>query len=106
MPTPVHDHVNWGLIGVCSGQQLTTIYERLDDGRDPEHAELKLLDHQVRSRGSVHSLVAPRDVHRLETIGDQPSYSLHVIGGNLTSSQRNVFEVERWKVVPVTGLRM
>ena len=106
MPTPVHDHVNWGLIGVCGGKQLTTIYERLDDGRDPDRAELKLIDHRVRERGSVHSLVAPRDIHRLETVGDEPSYSLHVIGGNLTRAQRHIFDVETGAVTPVTGQRM
>jgi predicted metal-dependent enzyme (double-stranded beta helix superfamily) len=106
MPTPVHDHVNWGLIGVCGGKQLTTIYERVDDGSDPDHAELELIDHRVRERGSVHSLVAPRDIHRLETVGDEPSYSLHVIGGNLTRSQRHIFDVETGRVTPVTGQRM
>jgi predicted metal-dependent enzyme (double-stranded beta helix superfamily) len=106
MPTPVHDHVNWGLIGVCGGRQLTTIYERIDDGSNPDHAELKLLDHRTRERGDVHRLVAPRDIHRLETVGDEPSYSLHVIGGNLTRSQRHIFDVETGKITPVTGQRM
>ena len=106
MPTPVHDHVNWGLIGVCGGEQLTTIYERTDDGHDPDHAALKLLSHRVRRRGEVHSLVAPRDIHRLETVGEVPSYSLHVIGGNLTRSRRHVFDVETGAVTPVTGQRM
>jgi 3-mercaptopropionate dioxygenase len=27
-PTPVHDHVTWGLIGVYSGTQRTTRYRR------------------------------------------------------------------------------
>jgi predicted metal-dependent enzyme (double-stranded beta helix superfamily) len=106
MPTPVHDHVNWGLIGLCGGKQLTTIYERMDDGSDPNTAELKLLEHRVRERGEVHALVAPRDIHRRETIGDEPSYSLHVIGGNLTRSRRHIFDVETGRVTPVTGQRM
>jgi 3-mercaptopropionate dioxygenase len=106
MPTPTHDHVNWGLIGVCGGKQLTTLYERVDDGKDPEFAQLKLMEHRVRERGEVHSLVAPRDIHRIETVGNEPSYSLHVIGGNLTRSHRNIFDVETCRITPVTGQRM
>src|SRR6476469_3087783 len=34
-PTPVHDHVTWGIIGVYSGEQQTTRYRRLDDGSVP-----------------------------------------------------------------------
>ena len=30
-PTPVHDHVTWGLIGICGGEQRTTRYARVDD---------------------------------------------------------------------------
>jgi predicted metal-dependent enzyme (double-stranded beta helix superfamily) len=106
MPTPVHDHVNWGLIGVCGGQQLTTIYELTDDGSDPQRAELALLDHRIRERGEVHALVSPRGIHRLETVGNEPSYSLHVIGGNLTRSQRHIFDVDTGVVTPVSGQRM
>lgn len=106
MPTPTHDHVNWGLIGVCGGKQLTTLHERIDDGSDPAYARLKLLEHKVRERGEVHSLVAPRDIHTIETGGDEPSYSLHVIGGNLTRSHRNIYDVETCKITRVTGQRM
>lgn len=106
MPTPTHDHVNWGLIGVCGGKQLTTLHERVDDGSNPDYAELTLLEHRVRERGEVHALVAPRDIHTIETVGDEPSYSLHVIGGNLTRSHRHIFDVETGKVTHVTGQRM
>jgi predicted metal-dependent enzyme (double-stranded beta helix superfamily) len=106
MPTPTHDHVNWGLIGVCGGKQLTTLHERVDDGSDPDYARLKLMEHRVRERGEVHSLVAPRDIHTIETVGNEASYSLHVIGGNLTRSHRNIFDVETCKISPVTGQRM
>ena len=34
-PTPVHDHVTWGLIGVYSGEQRTSRYYRRDDGVVP-----------------------------------------------------------------------
>src|SRR5690606_16863495 len=80
MPTPVHDHVTWAVIGVCGGAQRTTRYRRVDDGSDPEHATLELIDEEVLERGAVYPLLPPDDIHRIETVGPEPSYSLHVLG--------------------------
>ncbi len=38
--TPVHDHLAWGLVGIYRGRQDETVYRRLDDGADPEKAQL------------------------------------------------------------------
>lgn len=94
MPTPVHDHVTWGLIGVCGGQQRTTRYHRLDDGSDPDHAKLTLIEEEVLSRGAVYPLLPPDDIHRIATVGDRPSYSLHVLGADLRRQHRHIFDCE------------
>ena len=47
MPTPVHDHLTWGLIGVCGGAQKTARYQRLDDGSKPSHADLRVIEENV-----------------------------------------------------------
>lgn len=106
MPTPVHDHVTWGLIGVCGGQQRTTRYQRVDDGSDPEHADLRLIEETVYSRGSVYPLLPPNDIHRIETVGKAPSYSLHVLGADLSRQHRHIFDVESGSVTAVDGRGM
>jgi predicted metal-dependent enzyme (double-stranded beta helix superfamily) len=105
-PTPVHDHVTWGLIGVCGGQQRTTRYARRDDGSNPGHADLVLTDDSVLSRGAVYPLLPPDDIHRIETVGDEPSYSLHVLGVDLGLQTRNIFDPETGEVTQVAGRGM
>jgi predicted metal-dependent enzyme (double-stranded beta helix superfamily) len=106
MPTPVHDHVTWGLIGVCGGRQRTTRYHRVDDGSDPKHAELELISEEVLDRGSVYPLLPPDDIHSIETIGDTPSYSLHVLGADLRRQYRHIFDVKTGAVTAVEGQGM
>ncbi len=105
-PTPVHDHVTWGLIGVCGGRQHTLRYSRVDDGANPEHADLRLTSEAVLERGAVYPLLPPDDIHRIETVGDQPSYSLHVLGVDLGRQVRHIFDVESGGVTTVEGRAM
>lgn len=105
-PTPVHDHVTWGLIGVAGGRQRTGRYERVDDLSDPEHADLLLVSDEVLERGAVYPLLPPNDIHRIETVGDTPSYSLHVLGVDLGRQKRNIFDVATGKVTAVDGRGM
>lgn len=106
MPTPVHDHVTWGLIGTCGGKQLTHRYERIDDGNQQGKAELKLVSEEVLERGSVYPLLPPNDIHRIESIDGVPSYSLHVLGADLGRQHRNIFNVETGEVTAVEGRGM
>ena len=106
MPTPVHDHLTWGLIGVCGGAQKTARYERVDDGSDPQHANLQLIEERVLERGAVYPLLPPNDIHRIETVGDRPSYSLHVLGVDLGRQHRNIFDVGTGTVTAIDGRGM
>lgn len=106
MPTPVHDHLTWGLIGVCGGSQKTARYQRVDDGSNPEHADLRLIEERVLDRGAVYPLLPPNDIHRIETVGDRPSYSLHVLGVDLGRQHRNIFDVDSGVVTAVEGRGM
>jgi predicted metal-dependent enzyme (double-stranded beta helix superfamily) len=106
MPTPVHDHLTWGLIGVCGGAQKTARYQRVDDGSKPGHADLKLLSETVLNRGAVYPLLPPNDIHRIETVGDQPSYSLHVLGVDLGRQHRNIFDPATGEVTAIAGQGM
>jgi predicted metal-dependent enzyme (double-stranded beta helix superfamily) len=105
MPTPVHDHVTWGLIGVCGGEQRTARYKRADDGTS-DRATLELISEEVLSRGAVYPLLPPDDIHRIETVGDRPSYSLHVLGVDLQRQKRNIYDPETGEITQVEGRGM
>lgn len=106
MPTPVHDHVTWGLIGICGGEQRTARYSRTDDGSNHEHANLELISDEVLSRGAVYPLLPPDDIHRIETVGASPSYSLHVLGVDLGRQKRNIYDPDTGAVTQVEGRGM
>ncbi len=106
MPTPVHDHVTWGLIGIAGGEQRTARYIRIDDGKNHEQATLELISDEVLTRGAVYSLLPPEDIHRIETVGDSPSYSLHVLGVDLGRQKRNIYDPETGEVTQVEGRPM
>ena len=106
MPTPVHDHVTWGLIGIAGGEQRTARYTRTDDGSNHERASLDLISDEVLTRGAVYQLLPPEDIHRIETVGDSPSYSLHVLGVDLGRQKRNIYDPETGAVTQVDGRGM
>jgi predicted metal-dependent enzyme (double-stranded beta helix superfamily) len=94
------------LIGVCGGKQRTARYERVDDGSDPSRAELRLLSDEVLERGAVYPLLPPNDIHRIETVGSAPSYSLHVLGVDLGRQKRHIFDIATGAVIAVDGRGM
>ena len=59
----VHDHADaWTAYGVCDGQEYLERYERLDDGADPEHAEIRRVS-TTNGRAGIVDLVAPWAIH-------------------------------------------
>ena len=59
----VHDHADaWVLYGVLDGSERLERYERLDDGKRPGHAEVRLSSVTTGTQGKV-DLVPPRAIH-------------------------------------------
>jgi predicted metal-dependent enzyme (double-stranded beta helix superfamily) len=59
----VHDHADaWVLYGVLDGQESLERYDRIDDGRRPGHAEVRLSSVTTGTQGKV-DLVAPHAIH-------------------------------------------
>ena len=59
----VHDHADaWTAYGVCDGSEYLERYERLDDGSNPDHAELRKVSTTLGTPGTV-DLVAPWAIH-------------------------------------------
>ena len=58
-----HDHANaWVLYGVLDGAESLERYERIDDGRRPGHAEVRLASVTTGTPGKV-DLVPPHAIH-------------------------------------------
>jgi 3-mercaptopropionate dioxygenase len=59
----VHDHADaWVLYGVLDGSESLERYERIDDGRRPGYAEVRLASVTTGTQGKV-ELVAPHAIH-------------------------------------------
>jgi predicted metal-dependent enzyme (double-stranded beta helix superfamily)/predicted enzyme related to lactoylglutathione lyase len=93
--TPVHDHRAWGLVGVYQGQQREKVYRRADDGANPDFADLRQVAENVLKPGDITTLLPPEgDIHMIETISDEPSISIHVLGNDIGCVHRHRYDVE------------
>lgn len=105
-PTPVHDHVTWGIIGVYSGEQRTTRYNRADDGSAPGHCAVDLVTDEVLTHGATYPLLPPHDIHRIEVLGREDGLSIHVLGADLKRQRRRIFDVDAGTCEEVEGVSM
>jgi predicted metal-dependent enzyme (double-stranded beta helix superfamily) len=93
--TPVHDHRAWGLVGVYQGQQRETVYRRIDDGTTPEFADLRQVAENILKPGDITTLLPPAgDIHMIETISQEASISIHVLGNDIGCVHRHRYDVE------------
>jgi 3-mercaptopropionate dioxygenase len=105
-PTPVHDHVTWGLIGVFSGEQRTARYRRRDDGSTPGRCSVELLADEVLTHGATYPLLPPHDIHRIEVVSPGDGLSIHVLGADLRLQRRRIFDVGAGTCEEVEGVTM
>jgi predicted metal-dependent enzyme (double-stranded beta helix superfamily) len=91
--TPVHDHLAWGLIGLYRGRQSETVYRRLDDGSAEGQARLEVANEQDVERGEFFALLPPDgDIHRVSTISEEPSVSIHLLANDTACVWRHSFD--------------
>jgi predicted metal-dependent enzyme (double-stranded beta helix superfamily) len=105
-PTPTHDHVTWGIIGVYSGRQRTTRYNRADDGSTPGQCSVALVEDAVLTHGATYPLLPPNDIHRIEVLGTEDGLSIHVLGADLKLQRRRIFDVQQGTCEEVEGISM
>jgi 3-mercaptopropionate dioxygenase len=92
--TPVHDHRAWGLVGVYQGRQRERVYRRVDDGARPDFADLQQVDENTLTPGDITTLLPPEgDIHMIETISEEASISIHVLGNDIGCEQRHRYDV-------------
>lgn len=97
-PTPIHNHNSWGVACVVHGRDRYQHFERLDDGADREHAQLRLLYERELEPGDVAVwLDPPHDIHCQQGIGG-PAWELVCFGLDITARPRQYFDLETGSV--------
>jgi predicted metal-dependent enzyme (double-stranded beta helix superfamily) len=91
--TPIHDHNSWGVACVVSGRDRYQHFERLDDGTDPHHAQLRLLYERELAPGDVVIWTnPPHDIHRQQGVNG-PAWELVLFGVNAMALPRRYFDI-------------
>jgi predicted metal-dependent enzyme (double-stranded beta helix superfamily) len=98
--TKPHDHTTWAVVVAVDGQELNKVYERADDGSDPEKCELRLREEIMVEPGRGICLM-PEDIHSIHTTGSVPTRHLHMYGLALEKlDNRKGYDPETGAVVP------
>ncbi len=77
--TKPHDHTTWAVVVAVDGQELNKVYDRLDDGSDPERCEMRVREEIMVEPGRGICLM-PEDIHSIHTTGTRPTRHLHMYG--------------------------
>ena len=77
--TKPHDHTTWAVVVAVEGQELNRVYDRTDDGSDPDRCELRLREEIMVEPGRGICLM-PEDIHSIHTLGSVPTRHLHMYG--------------------------
>lgn len=72
----IHDHGSWGLVGQVAGEEIERTYHA-EPASDGLVRLLCTASHRLQP-GAVATIQPPaRDLHQVETVGAQPSITLH-----------------------------
>jgi predicted metal-dependent enzyme (double-stranded beta helix superfamily) len=97
--TRPHDHTTWAVVVAVEGQELNRVYERLDDGSDPERCSIRLRDEVMVEPGRGICLM-PEDIHSIHTTGNRPTRHLHMYGLALERlDDRKAYDMESGRVI-------
>ncbi|MFC6672247.1 hypothetical protein [Marinobacterium aestuariivivens] len=88
-----HDHGTWAVVVGVDGDERNILWERVDDGSRPGHAELRRLDERVIARGDV-LLVPEGSIHSVVNETARTTLSFHVYGRHLNQTGRSQFDPE------------
>jgi predicted metal-dependent enzyme (double-stranded beta helix superfamily) len=98
--TKPHDHTTWACVVAVDGQELNKVYERTDDGSDPDKCELRVREEIMVEPGRGICLM-PEDIHSIHTTGTVPTRHLHMYGLALEKlDNRRGYDMETGAVVP------
>jgi predicted metal-dependent enzyme (double-stranded beta helix superfamily) len=89
---PPHDHGTCEALIMYSGRLAHTVYERVDDGRLPAHADLAVVEDRVLERGDITVMVPPIEIHSFMGLTED-TFLLTVVDGKL-KSDRHFYDIE------------
>ena len=85
--TPIHDHLAWGLIGLYRGEQEEDVFAADEHGIALDRTQRVI-------PGGLYSLFPPRDdVHRVRTVSDEPSISIHLLTNDTGCVVRHTWDL-------------
>ena len=99
--SPIHDHGTWGLVGVMHGVEREERFA-LSSTLNSSPTASRLVEKGVAEnhQGEVSVIVPPEwEIHRISTVGQSPSCSVHVYGADLHRKIRHRYD-------PDTGIAM
>ena len=100
-----HDHgPTWTIYGVLDGDEVTQIYERLDDGSQPGHAELRMKVRADAPMGTVD--VVPPHIPHAENGNSPRSVAITVRTTKPGSYDQIMFDLETGKTGISRGLEL
>jgi predicted metal-dependent enzyme (double-stranded beta helix superfamily) len=92
--TPVHDHLAWGLVGLYEGEQEEEIFE-------PRAGALERVARRLVGPGDFYPLIPPHDdIHRVRTISDGPSVSIHLLTNDTGCVWRHAYDPDSGEARP------
>jgi 3-mercaptopropionate dioxygenase len=93
--TPVHDHLAWGLIGLYRGAQHEDVYAPTLEGG------ARFLHSQSVAPGDFYALLPPDgDIHRVRTVSDVTSVSIHLLTNDTGCVWRHRYDPETGEASP------
>lgn len=94
--TPIHNHNSWGVACVLRGRDRYRKWDRVDDGSDPDRADIRLSWERDLEPGEfVWFGLPPDDIHSQQGI-DEAAFELVYFGSDPFAQPRSYFD-------PATG---
>jgi uncharacterized RmlC-like cupin family protein len=96
----VHDHgeLGWAVYGVFQGEVVQQLYERLDDGSEPEKAELRALEPIVQRAGDA-TVIPVGGIHAPHNEDGRDAWTVVIRSRDLTTIWRNFYDVTKGRAV-------
>jgi 3-mercaptopropionate dioxygenase len=95
--SPLHDHHGlWGAEIVVEGAMHETLYELVDRAPDGRYQFVRGAE-RISFKGAIGVLIPPLEYHDFGNAGTGIARTLHVYGGNLTTSNAFTCEGSWWR---------
>jgi predicted metal-dependent enzyme (double-stranded beta helix superfamily) len=79
-----HDHQTWGVVAVSEGELRICNFDRDDNGRDAQHAQLVETCRIDGVPGAVGHVLPPHeDIHSISNLSGAPALSIHTYGRDI-----------------------